>query len=298
MMSTPLVSVVIATKDRWPLLRRALADVASQRGVAVDLVVVDDGSTSSAPEDVRAAIARHGRLIPNDGAPGVAAARNLGLERARGDWVACLDDDDRWAPDWLRTAVDTAVEHEAGFVAGAHWVIDEEGMVIGAQAAPEAAAMTEMLRRGNVIGGPSMVVLATSEVRAAGGFDVRFSALADWELWLRMAGRTACATVHQPLVAYTVHGGNMHVRDPAGVRREAELLDGLGVLAPDARAGLERWMAEDASIHRRRRRGASGFLALARREHRAGDVVAAVRALTVGHRMPRASGVHRGPLPW
>ncbi|UUY02950.1 glycosyltransferase [Svornostia abyssi] len=297
-MSTPLVSVVIATKDRWPLLRRALAGVASQREVDLELIVVDDGSASRPPEDVRATIARYGELIPHGGPHGVAAARNLGLARARGDWIAFLDDDDLWAPDWLRAAVDAGVAGGAGLVAGAYWIIDADGTVRGGQPASDPADIAAALSHGNAIGGPSMVVLTTAAVRAAGGFNTRLSALADWELWLRMSRRVACATVDRPLVAYTLHQGNMHVRDPAGVRRELTVLEREGLLAPGARAGVERWMALDASMHRRRRRAGAAFVSLAVNERRVFDLFSVLRALTIGHRAPRAAGVRPGPLPW
>ncbi|MBJ7519146.1 MAG: glycosyltransferase family 2 protein [Solirubrobacteraceae bacterium] len=297
-MSTPLVSVVIPTKDRWTLLRRALSGVASQRDVELELLVVDDGSAGRAPADVLATIAQHGELLSNDGPRGVAAARNLGLDRARGEWVAFLDDDDVWAPDWLGSAVDAGVAGRAGLVAGAYWIVDRHGTVTGAQPAPDPADIADALPYGNVIGGPSMVLLETAAVRAVGGFETRLSALADWELWLRLSRRVACATVDRPLVAYTLHEGNMHVRDPAGVRIEVGVLERDDLLAPGARAGIDRWMASDASIHHRRLRAGAAFFSLALKERRVPDLFSALRALTVGHRAPRAAGVAPGPLPW
>ena len=297
-MSTPLVSVVIPTKDRWPLLRRALSGVASQRDVELELLVVDDGSVSRAPADVLAMIAQNGEVISNGGPRGVSAARNLGLARARGEWVAFLDDDDLWAPDWLASAIGAAVACHAGLVAGAYWIVDRHGTVTGGQPAPDPAVIADARPHGNAIGGPSMVLLDAAAVRAVGGFDTRLSALADWELWLRLSRLVACATVDRPLVAYTVHAGNMHVRDPAGVRREVGVLEGDGLLAPGARVGVDRWMASDASIHHRRLRAGADFFSLAVQERRVSDLLSALRAMTVGHRVPRAAGVQPGPLPW
>ena len=103
----PAVSVVIPTRDRWPLLATTLASALGQDGVALEVVVVDDGSATAAPvvppfDDPRVRIARNDRSL------GVAGARNRGIEAARGEWIAFLDDDDVWAPAKLRRQLDAA----------------------------------------------------------------------------------------------------------------------------------------------------------------------------------------------
>ena len=95
----PRVTVVIPTRDRWSLLPGALESALSQRGVAVDVVVADDGSTTAPPAEVR----RSGvEVVRLETSGGIAAARNAAIVRATGEWVAFLDDDDIWAPDKLR----------------------------------------------------------------------------------------------------------------------------------------------------------------------------------------------------
>jgi len=94
---TELVSVVIPTRDRWELLPRAVRSVLAQEHAELHVVVVDDGSVSPAPRDGVFADPRV-QVVRRKRSGGVAAARNAGLERARGGWVAFLDDDDIWAP--------------------------------------------------------------------------------------------------------------------------------------------------------------------------------------------------------
>ena len=79
----PAVSVVIPTRDRWPLLATTLASALGQDGVPLEVVVVDDGSATAAPvaapfDDPRV------RIVRNDRSLGVAGARNRGIEAARG----------------------------------------------------------------------------------------------------------------------------------------------------------------------------------------------------------------------
>lgn len=109
----PLFSIVVPTHDRPALLHEAVASVAAQTCGDWELIVVDDGSTP--PVDAAALRAVAGdrvTLLRHDQARGVAAARNTGYARARGTFIAQLDDDDKLAPDALeqvaRHAADTS----------------------------------------------------------------------------------------------------------------------------------------------------------------------------------------------
>jgi glycosyltransferase involved in cell wall biosynthesis len=90
------ISVVIPTRDRWPLLARALRSVFAQTHRAKQVIVVDDGSAV----DMRAPLQQEFpqvEVLRQDHA-GVSAARNRGIAAARCDWIALLDSDDEWMP--------------------------------------------------------------------------------------------------------------------------------------------------------------------------------------------------------
>src|SRR5579883_2718722 len=93
----PLVSVVIPTYNYGHFLGRALASVFAQTYAPIECIVVDDGSTDDTP----AVLAQYGdrvRVIKRQRG-GPAAARNAGVEAAKGEFVAFLDADDWWAKD-------------------------------------------------------------------------------------------------------------------------------------------------------------------------------------------------------
>jgi GT2 family glycosyltransferase len=98
-MSWDLVSVIIPTHDRAHLLPRAVESALHQTHRAVEIVIVDDGSTDGTPEVVarRWASDPRVRYIRQENA-GVAGARNCGISRAQGRFVAFLDSDDTWVP--------------------------------------------------------------------------------------------------------------------------------------------------------------------------------------------------------
>lgn len=95
----PLVSVVIPTFNRLATVTEAIDSALSQSHAAVEVIVVDDGSTDGTGEALRRRHETDPRVVvvsrPNGG---VAAARNAGLREVRGEYVAFLDSDDAWLP--------------------------------------------------------------------------------------------------------------------------------------------------------------------------------------------------------
>jgi hypothetical protein len=120
--SEMLVSVVMPTRDRSRLLMRAVASVQAQTHVNWELLVVDDGSSDDTAAVVAAIDDPRVRLLSSDGA-GDAGARNVGLDNARGDAVAYLDDDNRMFPLWLAAvawALERHPDHAALYGARVH----------------------------------------------------------------------------------------------------------------------------------------------------------------------------------
>lgn len=98
----PLVSVIVAARDREALLDRALDSVERQGLEGVEPIVVDDASTDGT---ARRAEARGVKVLRRAVSGGAAAARNDGLRAARGRFVAMLDSDDYWKPGFLDAAL-------------------------------------------------------------------------------------------------------------------------------------------------------------------------------------------------
>jgi len=104
-----LVSVVIPTYNRPDFLREALASVFAQTHKQIEVIVVDDGSTyeTGMVLDELADKLRSIRLSRS----GIHAARNTGLEAAKGEFLAFLDHDDLWHPTKLEKHLDFATSH-------------------------------------------------------------------------------------------------------------------------------------------------------------------------------------------
>jgi glycosyltransferase involved in cell wall biosynthesis len=107
----PVVSVIIPVRDGARFIDDALASVAAQRGAPpLEVIVVDDGSTDASVDRAQ----RHaGVTVLRQDHRGPAAARNLGIARARGSHLAFLDADDRWTTDKLARQLDHLATHPA-----------------------------------------------------------------------------------------------------------------------------------------------------------------------------------------
>ncbi|MCV0403320.1 MAG: glycosyltransferase [Chloroflexi bacterium] len=99
----PSFSVVICcyTLDRWDDIESAVASVASQAMPALETIVVVDHNDALLARATAAWAGDSVQVIPNTRQQGLSGARNTGLEAARGDVVAFLDDDARADSDWL-----------------------------------------------------------------------------------------------------------------------------------------------------------------------------------------------------
>lgn len=111
-------SIVIPLHDKGPHIERAVLSVLGQNHRDWELLVVDDASTDDGPAKVESLMAANPgvtiRLLRRDTpGPGGYAARNLGIEEARHDWVCFLDADDEWTPGYLAAVRDAIESGEA-----------------------------------------------------------------------------------------------------------------------------------------------------------------------------------------
>ena len=219
----PEVTVVIPTRNRWPLLRHALRTALWQEDVELEVIVVDDGSTDETREGLGDVGDPRLRVLTHASSLGVARARNDAIEAARAPWLAFLDDDDLWAPRKLREQLHAAgsADDVSAVYCGAIFV-DGEGVPLHVRL-PAADNVRKELLHWNVVGSPSGVLARTDEVRAAGGFDETLSIVADWDLWIRLAERGRLVDCQAALIAYTLHPENLS-SDLSAFRAELERL--------------------------------------------------------------------------
>jgi glycosyltransferase involved in cell wall biosynthesis len=269
-------------------LRSAL----DQEEVAVEVIVVDDGSR----DDTRAVLSSvdDGRLvvIKNEQPIGVARARNAAIEMARGEWIAFLDDDDLWAPEKLRLQLRRSREGGLAICFSTVIYLGEGDSIRHITHPPDEADIARALLTENIMGGPSGILIRADVLKQLGGFDERLSALADWDMWIRATGIGTAGYCDEPLVAYRHHDQNMTQAEATEIMDQFALLrEKHGQKAKNAGVELgggwrRRWEAAQALSSGRRLRAARGYLASAVSTRSPRDVLRAIGALG-GERLQR-----------
>lgn len=120
----PLISVVIATRNRATMLQDSIHSVLCQTYSSLEVIVVDDGSHDDTQQVVENIGDARIRYVRQDHA-GISAARNLGTRHARGEWLAVHDDDDIMLPTRLADQLEH-VDDDVDFVYGAFINFDDE----------------------------------------------------------------------------------------------------------------------------------------------------------------------------
>lgn len=297
MTAQPDATVVIATRDRTEFLVQAVRTALAQEGAEVEVIVVDD---ATAGDRTRAALQPYAdprlTVLRNEAPVGAGPSRNRGIEAARAPWVAFLDDDDLWSPHRVRLQLEQA--GEAGYGYCGQVLVGPDRVPFGTLPAPRPEMLPDALLDGSLIGGPSAVMVRTEILREVGGFAGRYGALDDWDLWVRVARVADASAVPELLVGYTVHPGNMHLRDPARVLADFDAFAATHG-NPHAGVALLEWIAAENHELGNWRNAAAMYARSAVRHRRLGD---ALRALVVTVRRPGRPDEHRraalvGP-PW
>jgi glycosyltransferase involved in cell wall biosynthesis len=207
----PTVTVVIATRDRPALLRKAVdAALAQDYAGDIECIVVHDQSEpdrSVQRDDEIArpsgrAVRRRVRVVENTRTPGLAGARNTGVDHADGEIVAFCDDDDTWSPEKLRLQV-AELERSGADVVVSGIRISYEGRITERVPSRDDVTLARLARRRVVEAHPSTVIVRRSaflgpigpvDEEIPGGYGEDF----DW--LLRAAAAGPIAVVERPLV--------------------------------------------------------------------------------------------------
>ena len=180
----PLVSVVVPVRNRPRVVALALQSVSAQTLEDWELVVVDDGSTDDTPRVLAKWAARDKRIrvVTQDWA-GVSAARNRGLEHARGRYVAFLDSDNTWRPDFLRLTVAAMHGQDLRAAYAAMALHEDERTRYRAHPFSLADLMVHNYVDQNVL------VVERELAREVGGFDEQIKRWVDHDFALRLGRR-------------------------------------------------------------------------------------------------------------
>jgi glycosyltransferase involved in cell wall biosynthesis len=214
-----LVSIVIPVRNGERFIKRTLASALAQTYERLEVVVVDDGSTDRTATLVESTALRDNRVrLFRTQKFGVAAARNFGINQARGKLIALLDADDLWHPEKIARQVEVMQESlpEVGLVYCWPIEIDENDHVIPAVQSLKGGStargrVTAELARSCFIEPGSSALIKRALIEAVGGFDATLQPQGadDWKLYFALSEICEFAVIPEYLVGYRQASGSL-----------------------------------------------------------------------------------------
>lgn len=207
------ISAIIPTYNRAHCIGEAINSILVQTYPVSEIIIADDCSTDNTEEVIREMnnpIIKYVRLPNNMGAGG---ARNYGVSRASGEYIAFLDSDDRWTSDKISKQIKYYELHpEVGLVYSRYLFHKNDGSDIEVPEIKDLSVLegdiiTDLFLR-NKIGAPT-VMIKKSIFEETGGFDEEMDSLEDWDFAIKVALKYPIGFVNETLLDVTQSGGGV-----------------------------------------------------------------------------------------
>ena len=189
---TPLVSIIIPAYNVASYIGEAIESVLQQDFTQYEIIVINDGSSDTPElERVLNPFSRHIIYLKQENT-GISAARNVGLQAARGKYIALLDADDVWLPHKLRVQFEYMTAHKYDMIYADALLFGEspwpEGTTFMDNSPSEGEVSFESLLDLRCTVVVSTVVVLKSLLTQIGGFDEEDRNITeDFDAWLRLA---------------------------------------------------------------------------------------------------------------
>ncbi|MFH1395272.1 MAG: glycosyltransferase [Candidatus Omnitrophota bacterium] len=197
------VSVIIPAYNKADLTVKTVKSVLAQTYKNIEIIVVDDGSTDNTTERLKPYCNRIKYVYKNNG--GACSARNLGIKKTAGDYIALIDCDDIYIPEKIEISVDFLDKNpDIGFIHTPVYFIDENDNVCGRyprfKKAPSGYVSKKLLLKNFVCN--STVVVRAECFEKTGMFDETIFTPADWDMWLRLSEYYKVGYINKPMTLY------------------------------------------------------------------------------------------------
>jgi len=212
------VSVIVPCHNGAKFLADAIDSILAQTYPALEILVIDDGSTDGT-EAIATQYAAPVRYIRQT-CHGVSMARNTGIQASRGNYLVFLDHDDRLLPHALAVGVDCLTNNPGcGFAYGRHQNIDTNGNLVGlatnagqtqedAKFQVSVANDYALMLSGEFPVPPARMMFRRQVFEQVGGFDLALTNSQDYDICLRVAAQFLACRHNQVIAEYRQHGAS------------------------------------------------------------------------------------------
>ncbi|MEQ1772391.1 MAG: glycosyltransferase family 2 protein [Burkholderiales bacterium] len=213
----PLVSIVVPSYNHGRYLKEAIDSILSQNYKALELIVIDDGSTDNSREILAAYGEQfHWELQENQGQ---VATLNRGWLMSKGALIGYLSADDLLLPGAVGAAVDCFRQHPEAVLSYSDFnLIDPDSAVVRRVVAPECS-YRDMVVKMLCPPGPG-AFFRRSAFEKAGLWHTGYKQMLDFEYWLRLGLHGSFVRIPQALAAYRVHSGSQSFAATSAIRPE------------------------------------------------------------------------------
>lgn len=246
----PLVSVIVPAYNAEAYIAYTLDSVLSQTYKNIEVIVVDDGSRDGTAQIVKEIAQRDGRVtLLRQSNSGVAAARNLAIEKSRGEFIAPIDADDIWYPRKIEKQV-CCMLHE-GQSTGLVYVwsvhIDGRGLLAGGYSASDIEGdVFVALIMSNFVGNASAPLISRVCFEQVGGYSTRLleqnaQGCEDRDLYLRIAASYKFRVVKEFLVGYRKVNNSMSLNYRSMEKSQLIVMEDVRQRHPNIPPFIYRW---------------------------------------------------------
>ena len=150
---SPLVSIITPTYNSASYIQQCMDSVMAQTYGNFEMIIIDDASSDETQAIVRSRAKDDARIVfiqlPVNSGPAI--ARNTGIERASGRYLAFLDADDLWLPDFLKRSIETINTRDCGFVFSSFKRVDEDlNPLLSDYIVPDKVTYSDILKSNSI----------------------------------------------------------------------------------------------------------------------------------------------------
>jgi len=193
------ISVIIPTFNRVVLVKKAIQSVLNQSFQPYEIIVIDDGSTDGTEESIKSDFPQINYIWQKNS--GISHARNIGIQKSQGNWMAFLDSDDEWLPKKLEMQSNALKENPEFEICHTNEIWIRNGKMVNPKDKHQkfGGQIFEKCLPLCVIS-PSSVVIKKEIFEEYGLFDSALPACEDYDMWLRICAFLPVLYLEEPLL--------------------------------------------------------------------------------------------------
>lgn len=208
-----LVSIIIPCYNAEKYIEETIVSVINQTYSNWELIIVNDGSTDNSFAIVKEFAEKDKRIsFIEKSNSGVSDSRNKGLEKSKGDFIAFLDADDSWKPEYLEKQITNLQANQYTISYTACQLINQNGEKLNQQIRGENNPQLDdfLIQKANYNTNPSGIVYKKECFEKVKGFDVNLSNNADQDILIQMLAKgNSIGYIDELLWDYRMHDNNM-----------------------------------------------------------------------------------------